>query len=158
MVCKTYEHGSGAGCSLVDCGNCDSVARMWRVMNVLLMQFVITRAIRGWLVKHRHIGPAVMYEPTRQKAFVILWWKMRKTAKAEWMWNGTVDWTRQCEANLQTFSHQILSHLKSMLRWKEGFKWTSHAVTSLQFFPLPERITSTTLFWFVLWIKWYIIL
>lgn len=59
-------------------GNCDLVARMLRVMNVLLMQFVITRAIRGCLrtqsllVKHRHIGPAMMYEPTRQKALVIL--------------------------------------------------------------------------------------
>lgn len=41
--------GSGAGCSLVDCSNCDLVARMLRVMNVLLMLFVITRAIRGCL-------------------------------------------------------------------------------------------------------------
>lgn len=59
-------------------GNCDLVAKTLRVMNVLLMQFVITRAIHGCLrtqillVKHRHIGPAVMYESTRQKAFVIL--------------------------------------------------------------------------------------
>lgn len=49
MVCEEWECGSGAGCSLVDCGNCDSVARMLRVMNVLLMLFVITRAIRGCL-------------------------------------------------------------------------------------------------------------
>lgn len=53
----------------LDCGNCDLVARMLRVMNVLLMQFVITSAIRGCsrtqslLVKHRHIGPAVMNGP-----------------------------------------------------------------------------------------------
>ena len=58
-------------------GNCDLVARMLRVMNVLLMQFVITRAIRGCLrtqsllVKRRHIGPAMMYERAKQKAFVI---------------------------------------------------------------------------------------
>lgn len=58
--------------------NCDLVARMLRVMNVLLMQFVITHAIRGCLrtqsllVKHRHIGPAMMYEPCREKVLVIL--------------------------------------------------------------------------------------
>lgn len=46
----------------MDCGNCDLVARMLRIMNVLLMQFVINRAIfdflrtQSVLVKHRHVG------------------------------------------------------------------------------------------------------
>lgn len=71
------------------CGNCDLVARMLRVMNALLMLFVITCATRGCLrtqsllVKHRHIGPAVMYEPTRQKALVFLWEKMQKFARVQ---------------------------------------------------------------------------
>lgn len=66
-------------------------------MNVLLTQFVITRAIRGCLrtlcllVKHRHTGPAVMYEPSRQKALVILREKMRKAARLQLMLNKIVD-------------------------------------------------------------------
>lgn len=80
---------------------------MLRVMNVLLMQFVITRAIHGCLrtqtllVKHRHIGPAMMYEPTGLKALVILWEENKENCQA------AVDVEQECGLNQAALAVQI---------------------------------------------------
>jgi len=105
---RTWQQG---GCPLLDRGKCDLVARMLRVMNVLLMQFVITQAIHGCLktqsllVKHRHM----MHKPTRQKASVISWEKMKKTARPWLILNKIVDYIRLSQAELLTFANRFLS-------------------------------------------------
>ena len=85
----------------MDCGNCDLVARTLGVMNALLMQFVITRAIsrclntQRLLVRCRHM----MNEPTRQEVLLILWEKIKKTARLQLIFQ------LDCGINMDTALH-----------------------------------------------------
>lgn len=73
----------------------------------------------------------MMYEPTRLKALVILWEKMKETARVECILNKTVDSTRQHDASLFTFATVFLvvlsdCILRSQIRGKNVFNWGSY--------------------------------
>lgn len=72
--------GSEAGCPHLDCSYCDLVARMVRVMNVLLMQPVITRGIPGCSKTHNLLvkWQRMMYGSTKKKTLLIYESKLRK--------------------------------------------------------------------------------